>query len=230
MEQPSPAATSWRDIYTVSRLNREAKAILEGSFPPIWIEGEISNLSRPASGHLYFSLKDAQAQVRCAFFRQYQRTRGAALMLTLGLAAAGHATGTRTVWQIVNIWEASDPFRRLIHNPAIVGAIASLTGFRDLQVWHDQVQYKPPTTITRSGGRIASTDSTTEPTQMSRSVFFSRQTMRATQPRVKGAFSSFAPRSGRRTFAACWRHCTDAGSPDAVSRAFCRRGAPSTAF
>ncbi len=79
MEQPSPAATSFRDIYTVARLNREAKTILEGSFPPLWIEGEISNLSRPASGHVYFSLKDAQAQVRCAFFRQYQRLLGIAL-------------------------------------------------------------------------------------------------------------------------------------------------------
>ncbi len=73
MEQPSPVAVPPRDIYTVSRLNREAKVLLEGGFPPLWIEGEISNLSRPASGHVYFSLKDAQAQVRCAFFRQHQR-------------------------------------------------------------------------------------------------------------------------------------------------------------
>ena len=73
MELTSPATTPLRDVYTVSRLNREAKVLLEGSFPPIWIEGEISNLSRPASGHVYFSLKDAQAQVRCAFFRQHQR-------------------------------------------------------------------------------------------------------------------------------------------------------------
>ncbi|OGI54016.1 MAG: exodeoxyribonuclease VII large subunit [Candidatus Muproteobacteria bacterium RIFCSPHIGHO2_12_FULL_60_33] len=79
MEQPSPAATPFRDVYTVSRLNREAKALLEGGFPPIWIEGEISNLSRPASGHVYFSLKDAQAQVRCAFFRQHRRLLGIAL-------------------------------------------------------------------------------------------------------------------------------------------------------
>ncbi len=79
MKQASPATATLRDIYTVSRLNREAKAILEGSFPPIWIEGEISNLSRPASGHVYFSLKDAQAQVRCAFFRQYQRLLGITL-------------------------------------------------------------------------------------------------------------------------------------------------------
>jgi len=59
----------FRDVYTISRLNREARGLLEGSFPLLWIEGEISNLARPASGHLYFSLKDEAAQVRCAMFR-----------------------------------------------------------------------------------------------------------------------------------------------------------------
>lgn len=58
-----------RDVYTVSRLNREARSLLEGSFPLLWIEGEISNLSRPSSGHWYFTLKDEAAQVRCAMFR-----------------------------------------------------------------------------------------------------------------------------------------------------------------
>ncbi len=43
--------------------------MLEGSFPLLWVEGEISNLARPASGHIYFTLKDPQAQVRCAMFR-----------------------------------------------------------------------------------------------------------------------------------------------------------------
>ena len=62
-----------RDVFSVSRLNREAKALLEGSFPLLWVEGELSNLSRPSSGHLYFTLKDAQAQVRCALFRGSQR-------------------------------------------------------------------------------------------------------------------------------------------------------------
>jgi len=59
-----------RDIWSVSRLTREARAVLEGSFPLLWVEGELSNLSQPASGHLYFSLKDSAAQVRCAMFRQ----------------------------------------------------------------------------------------------------------------------------------------------------------------
>jgi len=61
---------SRRDIYTVSRLNREARALLETGLPSLWITGELSNLSRPASGHWYFSLKDEGAQVRCAMFRQ----------------------------------------------------------------------------------------------------------------------------------------------------------------
>ena len=58
-----------RDIWTISRLAREARAVLEGSFPLLWVEGEISNLSQPASGHLYFALKDPAAQIRCALFR-----------------------------------------------------------------------------------------------------------------------------------------------------------------
>ena len=59
-----------RDIYTVSRLNREARSLLETGLPSLWIVGELSNLSRPASGHWYFTLKDEAAQVRCAMFRQ----------------------------------------------------------------------------------------------------------------------------------------------------------------
>jgi exodeoxyribonuclease VII large subunit len=65
-----PMAVPRRDIYTVSRLNREARALLEAGLPSLWISGELSNLSRPASGHWYFSLKDEDAQVRCAMFRQ----------------------------------------------------------------------------------------------------------------------------------------------------------------
>lgn len=69
----APASTPFRDIYTVSRLNREAKQLLEGRFAFLWIEGEISNLACPASGHVYFCLKDAQAQIRCALFRMQRR-------------------------------------------------------------------------------------------------------------------------------------------------------------
>jgi exodeoxyribonuclease VII large subunit len=58
---------------TVSQLNRRAKTLLEQGIARLWVEGEISNLSRPASGHIYFSLKDENAQVSAAWFRQRQR-------------------------------------------------------------------------------------------------------------------------------------------------------------
>ena len=60
------------DIYTITRLNREVGQLLGEVFPVIWIEGEISNLAKPASGHIYFTLKDDNAQVRCAFFKNKQ--------------------------------------------------------------------------------------------------------------------------------------------------------------
>jgi len=62
-----------QEIYSVSRLNREVRTVLEGSFAVVWIEGEISNFVAPQSGHWYFSLKDSSAQVRCAMFRPFNR-------------------------------------------------------------------------------------------------------------------------------------------------------------
>jgi len=69
MKQIQQTAVRDREIYSISRLNREARAQLEGHFPLIWVEGEISNLAKPRSGHIYFTLKDEFAQVRCAMFR-----------------------------------------------------------------------------------------------------------------------------------------------------------------
>lgn len=63
------AARAVKDVYPVSRLVREVRLMLDGSFPLLWVEGEISNLAMPASGHIYFTLKDSAAQVRCAMFR-----------------------------------------------------------------------------------------------------------------------------------------------------------------
>ncbi len=70
-ERPGEADTT---IYTVSELNREARRVLETGLPAVWVAGEVSNLVRPGSGHLYFSLKDEQAQVRCAMFRSANRS------------------------------------------------------------------------------------------------------------------------------------------------------------
>ena len=59
-----------REVLSVSQLNNRARLLLEDVFSGIWVEGEISNLAKPASGHIYFTLKDSQAQVRGALFRQ----------------------------------------------------------------------------------------------------------------------------------------------------------------
>lgn len=61
------------NIYSVTQLNREARQILEGSFSSVWVEGELSNFKAHSSGHWYFSLKDAQAQISCALFRGQNR-------------------------------------------------------------------------------------------------------------------------------------------------------------
>ncbi|WP_394004870.1 exodeoxyribonuclease VII large subunit [Luteimonas sp. WGS1318] len=57
------------DVLTPSQLNILARGLLEDAFPQVVVEGELGNVSRPASGHIYFTLKDARAQVRCALFK-----------------------------------------------------------------------------------------------------------------------------------------------------------------
>src|SRR5699024_2451802 len=63
-------------ILTVSQLNQTVKLLLESELNTLWLTGEISNFSQPVSGHWYFTLKDAQAQVRCAMFRMANRSVG----------------------------------------------------------------------------------------------------------------------------------------------------------
>jgi len=91
-DQPSAAAI------TVSELNRQARRLLEQGLSRLWIEGEVSNLARPASGHVYFTLKDESAQLRCAWFRQRQRgptihLKNGDKMLALGKVSIYEARG-----------------------------------------------------------------------------------------------------------------------------------------
>lgn len=76
-----------KHIFTVGQLNRKAKQLLETHLPLVWVEGEISNLTRHSSGHWYFTLKDEKAQVSCAMFRtrnalvQFKPQHGQAVLL-----------------------------------------------------------------------------------------------------------------------------------------------------
>lgn len=79
--------SSDKQTLSVSQLNNTAKYLLESQFQTVWVEGEISNFSRPASGHWYFTLKDEGAQIRCAMFRgknsrlQYHPKNGDAVIV-----------------------------------------------------------------------------------------------------------------------------------------------------
>jgi len=100
---------------TVSQLNRKAKMLLEQGLARIWVEGEISNLARPASGHMYFSLKDDGAQIRAAFFRQ--RQRGPTIQLKDGDKVLAYGR--------VSIYEARGDYQLIVEQiePAGEGAL-----------------------------------------------------------------------------------------------------------
>src|SRR5258708_34130923 len=68
-ERPGRKMSPDRDVYTVSRLNREVRVLLERGLGTLWLEAEVSNFARPSSGHCDFSLKNAGAPVPCALFR-----------------------------------------------------------------------------------------------------------------------------------------------------------------
>ncbi len=95
---PAEAAIS------VSQLNRRVKTLLEKGIAQLWVEGEISNLSRPASGHIYFSLKDDTAQVSAAWFRQRQRG-----------PAVGYKNGDRVLaFGRVSLYEARGNYQLIV--------------------------------------------------------------------------------------------------------------------
>lgn len=74
-DNPSPKYrhNEEKQILSVSSLARNARVLLEQNFSNVWVEGEISNFSRPRSGHWYFTLKDSNAQIRCAMFANRNR-------------------------------------------------------------------------------------------------------------------------------------------------------------
>ncbi len=74
--EPRHAPGALREVYSVTRLTREVRALLDRSLGVVWVEGELSNFSQPASGHWYFSLKDRDAQLRCAMFRMKNMLAG----------------------------------------------------------------------------------------------------------------------------------------------------------
>lgn len=142
-------------IFTVSQLNRQAKELLETYLFKVQVIGEISNLSRPSSGHWYFTLKDANAQVRCAMFRgrsQYVRfnpkegdqvmitaavslyeARGDYQLIAEGMAPAGEGLLRQQFERLKNQLAAEGLFdpawkKSLPVHPRHLGVVTSPTG------------------------------------------------------------------------------------------------------
>ncbi|MFB4204084.1 Exodeoxyribonuclease 7 large subunit [wastewater metagenome] len=117
-----------QDVYTVSRLNREVKLLLESGFPLLWVEGEVSNLARPRSGHIYFSLKDSEAQVRCAMFRNRN--------LHLRFRPAD---GTRVIARVrVSLYPARGEFQLIVEHMEPAGDGALRQAFEQLKARLDR--------------------------------------------------------------------------------------------
>lgn len=93
-----------RQVWKVSELTRRIKGTLEGAFGSVWVEGEISNFRKPASGHAYFTLKDAASQLRAVMFRG--ALAGVALPLKDGLLVRGYGQ--------ITVYEASGDYQILL--------------------------------------------------------------------------------------------------------------------
>jgi exodeoxyribonuclease VII large subunit len=104
-----------RDVYSVTRLTREVRALLERGLGVVWVAGELSNLSQPASGHWYFSLKDRGAQLRCVMFRM----KNSLLGFTPGAGAQVLVRGR------VGVYEARGEYQLVVEHleEAGVGAL-----------------------------------------------------------------------------------------------------------
>ncbi len=111
------------EIYSISQLNRITRAVIEHNFPLVWVEAEISNFARPASGHMYFTLKDEAAQVRCAMFRM----RNTQLRFT-------PKDGTRVLAHVkVGFYEARGEFQLIVEHMEETGDGALRRQFEQLK-------------------------------------------------------------------------------------------------
>ena len=140
------------DVYSVSRLNRAARDLLERGLAMLWVEGELSNLAQPGSGHWYFCLKDAQAQVRCACFRSQHRLLG--IKPRDGMHVLVRAR--------VSLYEGRGEFQLIVEHMEESGEGALKRAFEALkQRLHDeglfdQVRKRPLPTLPRRVGIVTS--------------------------------------------------------------------------
>lgn len=109
--------------YTVTELNRAAKTVLEGQLGRVAVEGEVSNLTRAPSGHAYFSLKDAGAQIRAAYFRRGSQPASALLQHGAQLLVHGR----------VSLYEPRGDYQLIVESIELAGLGALQRAFEALK-------------------------------------------------------------------------------------------------
>jgi dTMP kinase len=144
---------STREILTVTELTRQVQDVLEATFDQLWVEGEISNLRRPASGHLYFTLKDEDSQIRAVLFNPentdmqlraeillFQAARAQLVEQVIrprlalgGIVISDRYADSTLAYQGYGYGREVEPLRALI-DFATVGLKPDLTLFLDLEV------------------------------------------------------------------------------------------------
>lgn len=140
-------------ILTVSQLNRQVKSYLENELGFVMVQGEISNLSKPSSGHLYFTLKDVSAQIRCVFFKN-RHTSPIAYKLTDGqmVVACGK----------LSLYEARGDYQLIVEDLTDAGLGALYQRFEELKIklaaqgLFDPARKKPIPAIPETIGIITS--------------------------------------------------------------------------
>ncbi|MGJ8515183.1 exodeoxyribonuclease VII large subunit [Carnimonas bestiolae] len=123
-EPQEPSSDDNDEALTVAALNKQARQLLEGSFNSVWVQGEISSLSQPRSGHAYFTLKDDDAQVRCALFRQR----------ALGVRAPLREGQLVQVCAQVSLFEARGDYQLIVEAVREAGKGALLAALEALRV------------------------------------------------------------------------------------------------
>jgi exodeoxyribonuclease VII large subunit len=150
--EQSPLLAAERKILSVSQLNQRARQLLETHFSRIWVEGEISNLVRPSSGHWYFTLKDAGAQVRCAMFRNRNQLLSFRAEDGMKITARGR----------LSIYENRGDYQLIIENLEESGVGALQRAFEQLKQelatrgWFDPNQKQPLPQLPRHIGVVTS--------------------------------------------------------------------------
>jgi exodeoxyribonuclease VII large subunit len=141
-----------KKIYSVSELNQKVRSRLEGEFAAVWIEGEISNLACPSSGHAYFVLKDATAQIRCALFASRQMALHFNLENGLHVLVKGK----------ISLYETRGEFQLIVETAEIAGSGKLHRAFEALKKklfdegLFDEIHKKPLFALPKTIGVITS--------------------------------------------------------------------------